>query len=161
MPVTADIVASYRGPARVMRRLLAMGRREERALAILMAGCVLVFIAQMPRLARQAHLTGEDLNMLMGASLLAWLVIAPLAFYVLAALSQVLARVLGGRGDWYGARLALFWSLLASSPLMLLHGLVAALIGPGPAQGAVGAAWLGVFLWFWLSGLHQAQRPAT
>ena len=88
MPVTADIVASYRGPARVMRRLLAMGRREERALAILMAGCVLVFVGQMPRLARQAHLTGEDLDMLMGATLLAWVVIAPLMLYVLAALSQ-------------------------------------------------------------------------
>lgn len=161
MPVTADIVASYRGPARVMRRLLAMGRREERALAILMAGCVLVFVGQMPRLARQAHLTGENLDMLMGATLLAWVVIAPLMLYVLAALSHLLARALGGQGDWYGARLALFWSLLASSPLLLLHGLVAALIGPGPALNAIGAVWLAVFLWFWLSGLRQAQRPAT
>ncbi|MEC7668511.1 MAG: YIP1 family protein, partial [Pseudomonadota bacterium] len=32
MPVTTDIVASYRRPAQVMRRLLSAGTREDRAL---------------------------------------------------------------------------------------------------------------------------------
>lgn len=160
MPVTSDIVASYRGPGRVMARLLAMGQREDRALAILMAGCAVVFVAQLPRLAREAHVTGQELNMLMGASLLAWVMIAPLLFYVLAALSHLLARLLGGRGSWYGARLALFWSLLASSPLMLLHGLVAGFIGPGLESDIAGALWLAVFLWFWLFNLRRAERPA-
>ncbi|GGH24209.1 Yip1 domain-containing protein [Cribrihabitans marinus] len=159
MPVTSDITATYRGPGRVMRRLLSMGQREDRALAILMSACVLVFVAQMPRLAREAHVTGQELNMLLGGTLLAWVIIAPLLLYVIAALSHVVARLFGGRGDWYGARLALFWSLLAASPLLLLHGLVAGLIGPGPALQGVGFLWLVVFGWFWISSLRQAERP--
>jgi len=158
MVVTSDIAATYRGPGRVVRRLREMGQREDRALAFLMAGCVLVFIAQMPRLAREAHETGQELNMLMGASLLAWVIFAPILFYVIAALSHLVARVAGGKGDWYGARLALFWALLAAAPVLLLHGLVAGLIGPGPALDTVGGLALGVFLWFWLAGLRQAER---
>lgn len=70
MAVTRDIVATYRGPGRVVARLLAMGQREDRALAFVMGFCVIAFVAQMPALARQAHLTGEDLDMLMGGALL-------------------------------------------------------------------------------------------
>ncbi|MEM7320283.1 MAG: YIP1 family protein, partial [Pseudomonadota bacterium] len=159
MPVTTDIAATYRRPGRVMRRLLAMGQREDRALAILMFACAVVFVAQMPRLARDAHLTDGDLNMMLGGALLGWLIIAPLMFYGLAALSHVVARVIGGKGSWFGARLALFWALLASTPVLLLHGLVAGFIGPGPALDVVGILWLVVFGWFWISGLRQSERP--
>lgn len=159
MPVTRDITATYRGPGKVVQRLLQMGQREDRALAIIMAACVLVFIAQLPRLSREAHLTGQELNMLLGGALLAWVIIAPLLFYLLAALSHAIARLLGGKGDWYGARLALFWAVLASTPLILLHGLVAGFVGEGAGLDAVGLIWLVVFLWFWASGLRQAERP--
>lgn len=158
MPVTKDITATYLRPARVMQRLLSMGQREDRALIFLMVSCVIVFIAQMPRLAREAHLSGQDLNMLMGGALLGWLFLAPLFFYALAGVSHMVARLLGGQGDWYGARLALFWALLASTPLLLLHGLVAGLIGQGPQLQAVGFVWLVLFLWFWIAGLRQAER---
>ncbi|QBF31809.1 YIP1 family protein [Thalassococcus sp. S3] len=161
MPVTRDITATYRGPGRVMNRLLSMGPREDRALAILMGGCVLVFIAQLPRLSREAHLTGQELNMLMGGALMAWIFVAPLLLYILAGLSHLVARLLGGQGDWYGARLALFWALLASSPLLLLHGVVAGFVGPGAAQQGVGLGWLIVFLWFWFACLRAAERPET
>lgn len=161
MPVTADITATYVRPARVMRRLLAMGQREDRALIFLMVACVIVFIGQMPRLSREAHLTGQDLNMLLGGALLGWLFLAPLFFYALAAVSHLIARLLGGQGDWYGARLALFWALLASTPLLLLHGLVAGFIGQGPQLQTVGFVWMIMFLWFWISGLRQAERPTS
>ena len=78
MAVTRNITATYRRPGQVVTGLLAMGQREDRALAYLMAGCIVVVVAQMPRLAREAHLTGEDLDMLMGATLLSWIFIAPL-----------------------------------------------------------------------------------
>lgn len=161
MPVTTDILATYRGPGRVIDRLLEMGQREDRALAILMAGCSMVFVAQMPRLAREAHLTGQELNMLLGGALLGWVVIAPLIFYVIAAASHVMAKLFGGRGEWYGARLALFWALLAASPLLLLQGLVAGFIGPGTELKIVGGLWVAVFSWFWISGLRQAERSRT
>ncbi len=157
MPVTRDIIATYRGPRRVMRRLLDMGQREDRALVMLIAACVVVFVAQWPRLAREAHLTGQDLNPLLGGALLAWVFIAPLLLYALALLGHGAARLIGGRGTAYGARLALFWAFLAASPLILLHGLVAGFVGPGPGLQGVGLIWCGVFGWFWLSGLREAE----
>jgi len=159
MAVTMDIVATYGGPGRVMARLIAGPTREDRALVILMVGCVVMFVAQLPRLSREAHLSGQDLDMLMGGALLGWVFIAPLAFYALAGLTQLAAHFIGGKGNGYGARLALFWAFLAASPLVLLHGLVAGFIGQGPGLQGVGAIWLVAFLWFWAAGFRQVQRP--
>lgn len=158
MSVSRDIAAMYRGPGRVVARFLANGPREDRALAYLMGACGLMFIAQMPPLARRAHVTGEDLNMLLGGALLAWLFIAPLFFYVLAWFAHLVARLLGGSGAFWSARLALFWALLAAAPLMLLLGLVGGFIGSGVEQRLVFFGWLGAFLWFWGAGLWQAER---
>ncbi|WP_299768098.1 YIP1 family protein [uncultured Tateyamaria sp.] len=160
MAITRNISATYRGPGRVIRRLLELGQREDRALAYLMASCALVFIAQLPRLAREAHLTGQDLNMLMGASLLAWIFVAPLLFYVIAFAAHGIGRLLRGQGTSYGARLALFWALLASSPLILLHGLTAGFIGPGIGLQTVGLVWFVVFMWFWIGGSIAQERAA-
>ena len=60
-----------------------------------------------------------------------------------------------------GLNFALFWALLASAPLMLLHGLVAGFIGPGAAQTLVGVLWLAVLGWFWFTGLRLAERSVT
>jgi len=158
MAATRDIVATYRGPGRVLHRLLGQGIREDRALIYLMIGCLMVFVAQTPRLARQAYLTGEDLAMLMGATLLAWLFIAPLVFYLLAGVVHLVARALGRKQSAFGARLALFWALLASSPIMLLWGLTAGFVGPGIEMTGVGVLWLVTFCWFWIGGLIGAGR---
>lgn len=156
MPVTSDIVATYRGPRRVLRRLLGMGAREDRALAILMAACAVIFIAQWPRLAREAHLTGQELQPLLGGTLMAWVFVAPLLLYALAFLSFLILRAFRAECDGFSTRLALFWALLASCPLILLHGLVAGFIGTGHGLQLVGAIWLIVFGWFWLSNLYEA-----
>ena len=161
MPVTADITATYRKPGRVVGRLLQSGQREDRALAILMGFCTLMFVAQTPRLAREAHLSGQDLNITLGGALLAWGFIAPLGLYLLAALSHLVARGLGGQGSWYGERLEVLWALLASTPVLLLNGLLAGFVGPGMGLQAVGLIWLAVFLWFWLAGLVRAERPGS
>ncbi|SMO41608.1 YIP1 family protein [Ruegeria faecimaris] len=160
MPVTSDIVATYRGPGRVVSRLLDLGEREDRALVFVMAFCVVAFIAQLPRLSRRAHLEDLELNMLLGGALLGTVIILPLFFYLLAFVSHGAARLFGGKGTAYGARLALFWALLSSTPLILLNGLVAGFIGPGTTMTTVGLVWFVVFLWFWFSGLRQAQRYA-
>jgi hypothetical protein len=161
MAVTTDIVATYRGPGAVVRRLLARGESEPRALAYAMAGCFVLFVAGLPALARKAHLTGSDLQMDMGGALLGTVFILPLALYVVAAVAHGIARGLGGRGTAHGARVALFWALLASGPLILLNGLVAGFIGPGGQQTIVGAVWFAVFMWFWLGGMRAVQREAS
>ncbi|MDX1821643.1 MAG: YIP1 family protein [Paracoccaceae bacterium] len=156
MSVTTDIVATYRGPGRVVARLIAAGPREDRALVMLLGGCLVMFIAQWPRLARQSYLTGEDLQMLMAGSLFGVVFILPLVLYLVALISQGLIRLFGGRSSGYAARLALFWALLAASPLMLLWGLVAGFIGEGLELNVTGVLWFAAFLWFWMAGLRQA-----
>lgn len=157
MPVTRDIRESYGKPAHVMRRLLAAGQREDRAIAILMGGAFLAFVFQLPKLSRQAHLDGTDLTAMMSNTLFACLFVLPLVFYGIAALSHLVAKAFGGKGTWYGARLALFWSFLAASPLMLLNGLVAGFVGPGIELQLVGLVWFLVFAAFWVINLRVAE----
>lgn len=157
MPVTSDIAASYRRPATVMRRLLAMGEREDRALMYLMVGCLLVLVAQLPRLSREAALSEADMAELASGEIFVWLVVMPLAFYGLAALSHIAARLLGGQGTWFRARLALFWTFLAVAPLWLLRGLVAGFVGPGPGLDLVTTFALGIFALLWFINLRQAE----
>ena len=156
MPVTQDIVAAYRGPRAVMRRLIHMGRREDRALIILLSGCILAFVAQSPW---QARLAFYDPTVPLEARLywsgLFWVFIIPLVFYAVAFASHVCLRAVGRKSTAYGARLALFWAFLAASPLMLLMGLVAGFIGAGPALQLVTILWCAVFLWFWGSNLRE------
>jgi len=158
MAVTTDIAATYRGPRRVYARLASMGEQEPFALMILISACVVAFISRLPALARQAHETGAELNALLGGALMGW-VMAPLLFYAIAAVTHILAKALRGQGTWYRARLALFWALLAASPLQLLFGLVEGFIGKGLEWQFVGFMWFAVFMWFWLSCLLEAERP--
>lgn len=164
MPVTKDIVRTWRRPRVVMRELLAQGKREDRAIAYLMIACFLIFVAQWPRLSRTAAgfdlAAGADvpaLDRLMAYEFLAWVMIWPLFLYILAGLTHLVAKLLGGKGDWYGARIALFWSMLSTIPLLLLHGLMAGFVGPGPQTDLVGAVWVAVFGFIWFQSLREAE----
>jgi hypothetical protein len=175
MSVSQDMVATWRRPRAVMRKLLAMGVREDRALAILFAACLMIFVGQLPRLQR-AHTLDQQEWLATGAKVsdkvasfqaeiaitgFAWLLVWPLLFYMIGGLTHLIARLFGGRGSFYSARLALFWALLASSPAWLFHGLVAGFIGPGPAQQIAGAIVIGSFLVFWSVGLREAETNPT
>lgn len=158
MSATRDILQSYRNPRVVIRRHLARGVNEGRVFIFLVGACLLVFIAQWPRLSREAFLDATvPLDARLGAAMLGWLFIAPLFFYALAGVSYLVARLMGGQGSAFGARLALFWSLLVVTPLWLLQGLVAGFIGAGPQLTVVGALLLGAFFWVWISSLVETQ----
>lgn len=138
--------------------MLDEGVNEGRALAILMGACAMIFVAQCPRLARAAHLDPSvPLDARMGVTLFALLFMAPLVFYGVAAISHLVARAFGGRGTWYGARLALFWALICAVPAMLLHGLVAGLIGPGVPATVVGIAVAAAFAVLWINMLIEVE----
>jgi len=161
MGVAADILRSLRhGPRAVVREQLAQGPNESRALAFLMIGCALVFVAQWPRLMREAQLTGDDFTRLVAYALLGWLTIWPLAFYGLSALAHAISRGTGGQGTPFGARIALFWSWLASSPLALLTGLLAGLTGASVLTNLAGALWMLIFVAFWALSQREVSRPS-
>ncbi|MBJ3763014.1 YIP1 family protein [Maribius pontilimi] len=160
MALTGDILASYRGPGPVLRRRMAGtgdGRGEARALVTLMLACGLIFVGQWPRLSREAHLSGQELDMLVGGALLGWLFIAPLVLYGIAGISHVIARLFGGKATYLEARMALFWALLAAVPFWLLWGLVAGFIGAGAALNLTGLVAFVAFLALWLAGLYAVE----
>lgn len=158
MAVTRDIMRSYWRPRSVFRRLLDAGPREDRAIAILAGACLVFFVASWPRLARQAQETGEDLTMLLAYAMFTTLFMMPLLFYAIAAIARIVAKIFRGRGTWYTARLALFWSLLATTPILLLWGLTQGFIGPGGEADALGLLWFATFLLFWSITTREAER---
>lgn len=158
MTVSTDMVATWRRPREVLRRHLARGQSEPFAFTLLLVFLILAFVGQWPIAAREAFQAGEPSALpRILARAFAVLATIPL-WYLLAALSRLVARALGGKGGWYGARIALFWALASIGPLMLLQGMVAGMIGPGPALSAVTLVVGLAFLWLWATLLHEAER---
>lgn len=160
MALVLDMARSLRAPRRVIRGLAAAGVREPWLLMVLMLACALVFVAQWPRLARAAHLDPSiPLDARLAGALFAWVFLAPLFFYGMAAL-MTLALWLVRRVPGASVRLALFWALLVASPLMLLQGLMAGVIGPGLPAALAAMAAAGVFVAVLIAGLRVAVETA-
>ena len=141
-----------------MARLLRMGQREDRVLAMLMGGCIILFVSQWPYRARQAHLTGETLTDYIQHDAVGLIFVLPLLAYGVAALLRLISRIFGAKANYYSARLAMFWALLASSPALVLAGMVKGFIGLGAANSIVGALWLLLFLWVLGNSLIEAEQ---
>ncbi|MDN5788678.1 Yip1 family protein [Pseudorhodobacter sp.] len=158
MSVTTDITRAWRNPRAVMRGHLARDRSEPWAFALLVAFMVVAFIAQWPGASRNSFYNPEVpmVAQLFGLAM-GILVLIPV-WYLLAAISHWIARVFGGKGNHYGARLALFWALVTVSPLMLLQGLVKGMIGPSGGLTAVSVLTGVAFVVFWMLNLIEAER---
>jgi len=158
MGMATEILTSWRHPRQVMARHLARDKREDRAFMYLILACALIYVSRWPGLARLAQVDPTTpLEMRLGGALFAWIFIVPLALYFIAALSRMASGLIGGRGSWYSARLALFWSLLAATPLWLLNGLTEGHGLPKIIESGIGAIALAAFVVIWLSSLIQAE----
>jgi hypothetical protein len=165
MALTADIVRTWRAPRAVIRGLLDQGRREDRAVAFVMIACFLIFVAQWPRLSRidggfETSPWPPEINFegMMTYTFYAVVIMLPLAIYGLAAVAHMFARLMGGQGSWYSARLSLFWALLATTPLLLLHGLVRGFIGLGTQSMLIGGIWAVVFGYIWVQCMIETEQ---
>lgn len=160
MSIAPDILRTYRAPRAVLAARTSGPVREDRALAALMAACGLIFVAQWPRLAREAWADPSvAFDARLGGALFAWLLIMPLALYVLTSALGLVISALGARRSGFEVRMTVFWSLLASTPLWLLAGLVGGFIGTGGVFTAVSTLALAVFVVFAALGL-SAPRAA-
>lgn len=153
------VLQSWWAPRRVVRGLADMPDRA--MLVVLMAAMLIFLLAQAPGHARAAQLDPSvPLDARMGGALMAVMFLMPLLAYAVAALVSALLRLTPWRLDPRHSRLALFWALLAVAPAMLLAGLVAGLIGPGPALMLTQAvAGIG-FLVIWAAGIMALARAA-
>ena len=156
MSLVLDILRTYRAPRSVLRRRIGPAVREDRALATLMAACVLMFVAQWPRLAREAFFDASiTLEARLAGALFGWLLVAPLALYVLALVSHGALRLAGSEARGYDTRMALFWAFLATAPLWLLSGLASGYLGSSLPAAVVSLAAFGAFVAFWVMGLAE------
>ena len=161
MSVVADILESWRKPSQVMGRHLRRGKSEPFAFTFIVVFLIICFVAQWPEAARVTALNPE---IPVAAQLLprGLALLATIPFlYLVAALGGLVARALGGRGSWYAARIALFWALVAVSPLVLLVGLVAGMIGQGIQLNLIGGVTFAIFLTFWTINLRAAHLNAA
>lgn len=155
------MLRSYRAPRAVVRGLNQGSRREARILVYLMLACALFFVAQWPGIARSAQLDeSQPFEARMSGALFGVMFIAPLVFYGIAGVLTLLLRVFVAKVDGFDIRLALFWALLVVSPLSLLQGLVAGIIGQGQQALATGIVIFAVFLMVLVAGLRVALEAA-
>lgn len=134
MSLTRDMLQSYRRPSGPFTRQLREGVSESRILAYLMISVLVIFVAQLPRLSREAYLDPSiAFEARVGAAIMGWLFLMPLVLYALSFILVIVQKLIRMKSHAFTTRMALFWSLLLSTPLWLLQGLVAAMIGAGPA----------------------------
>jgi hypothetical protein len=158
MSLIPDIVESWRAPARVLRRHLDRPRSEAFVFTFLFTFLLISFVAQMPYASRMTFFQPEvPMSQRLFGGFLGSLVFIPIS-YSLAALSRLIAGVMGGRGTWYGARLALFWALVAMSPGMLLMGLSLGFLGMGTQTLVLGVGVFSTFVLLWGLMLREAER---
>jgi hypothetical protein len=163
------IVRGWRDPRGAMAREVARGLSEPRALVHLMLACGLLFVASLPNAVREARglAIADPVEGAVSAHLFAWLALAPLLAYGLAALVHLAALGFGGRGGFLAARSALFLSALLAAPLALalaLLGVAAELAAPVllPLTAWLGYAVLAFWLWLFAAALAEAEGfPAT
>jgi hypothetical protein len=158
MSLSSAIARSWHAPRGVFRGLLVQDRREGRLLMYLTLGLGLLFLAQWPRLARAA--TPEvGLEAHLAGALFGIMFLGPLIFYALAAVLTLALRPFAAV-EGFAVRLAVFWALLATSPLILGQAALAALTGPGALALVSGMAVLAAFVAILVAGLRVALEAA-
>lgn len=163
MSTVSAILRSYRAPQEVMHTHRASGADEATGLTWLFVACILFFVARLPEVSRDSHflaLNGVErpvaslaLPLFYGTVLL-----APMMFLLIAAVSHLIARGLGGQGTWRDSRLALFWALLCVTPVVLFQGMIAGFLGAGGALTFASLLVSAIFLYLWINNLVALQR---
>ena len=156
MSVVADILKSYRSPKAVALARLERAT-EPAALATLIAGCLILFIAQWPRLGRAAHFDPSiPLDARISGAIMGIMFVLPLFMYVLAGLVFLLFRLIKIETTGLFVRTALFWSLLAGAPLWLMHGFFSGYLGSSGLVSAMGLVLLAAYLFVLVGCLRTA-----
>lgn len=160
MSIAMDIVRTYRAPREVQQRQMRAGESSEgRALAVLMGACFLIFVAALPYLSREAYLDPSiSFQERMAGAFFAWLLMMPLVFYGVSLLVVLGLKLLRLAAPAHHVRMALFWALLASSPLWLFSGLAAGFTGESAGAAIASVAAIAAFCIFTIFGLVAAVR---
>jgi len=148
MSASGEIIRAYRGFGASMKRRLDEHPGEERLLIYLVIAILLFFVARIPNLLEVSAIQATadiSIQAIFVTNLVSSFFFAPLMLYLVAALSHLVAKAFGGKGTSYGARLALFWTLLVIAPLSLVSTMLQAAF---PADWFSSILLVGLFLFF-------------
>ena len=161
MSIVSNVLHTYRSPSKAFELMYARPANEATSLGYLMGACFLTYVAQWPYLARQAHLEEFNLQTSLAASLLAWLLIAPLLLYTLAIVLYFFHKLFKGSKSSAQIRMGFFWSFLAATPIMMLFGLVKGFLGDGTAVSIVGFFWFVALSYFIFCAVLRAKAEGA
>jgi len=109
----------------------------------------------LPALAKHAFLTNESLSALAAAQFISSVFMMPLLMYGIAAVSHLILKYFGGQGDYIGARRALFWAALVTTPAILLTSIAEVYLSEISAILSVITTI--IFIWQWFSNLKELE----
>jgi len=138
-----------------MKRYLEDGIREEQTLFFAILFGLLSFLSLLPALAKHAFLTNESLSALAAAQFISSVFMMPLLMYGIAAVSHLILKYFGGQGDYIGARRALFWAALVTTPAILLTSIAEAYFSEISTILSVITTMISV--WQWVSNLKELE----
>ncbi|NNU80743.1 YIP1 family protein [Halovulum dunhuangense] len=161
----ADILSAYPDLRGSIRTKLDQAPRDAQLLILIFLAAGIGFVAGLPA-AREQALAVEEPDALTGVlagRLFAAIFITPLVLFALAALSHVAARIFGGRGSFWSARLALVWAVIVALPLLVVSAALDPILGA--ALGAYGVGLSTIlstvagfgFLWIWAVFLAETE----
>ena len=138
-----------------MKRYLEDGIREEQTLFFAILFGLLSFLSLLPALAKHAFLTNESLSALAVAQFISSVLMMPLWMYGIAAVSHLILKYFGGKGDYIGARRALFWAALVTTPAILLTSIAEAYFSE--ISTILSVITTMIFVWQWVSNLKELE----
>jgi len=161
MTLYGDILGAYRGVGASMHKQLLYNTREEKVLMYVFLACFLFFVARVPALLNLAAITTDAdktaVNII-ATNFASSMFYGPLMMYGIAAMSHLVAKLFQGGGTFLQARLALFWSALVVSPLVLLAVMLRVFVA-GPEFVIITNVVTGiVFIYCWGICLSIAEK---
>lgn len=155
MTLISEINASYRAPKMEMRRHIKDGIREEQTLFFALLFGLLSFLSLLPEIAKHAYIMDDSLSALAAAQFIASVFMMPLLMYGIAALSHIILGRFGGQGDHVGARRALFWAAVVTSPIILASSVLSIYLPV--IKIALDILTTLIFIWQWTSNLKELE----
>lgn len=145
--LAARVAGGYRAPAISFDREKSFGLTERRLIAYAFGASLFLTLGRIIAESIRPELAiGVDRTAWFAATILIGFSFGVLALYAIAALVRIICRVFGGAGGWAETRLALFWSGLATGPLIALgHAAGAAIDGRSLGAFIGGAIWAVLF----------------
>ena len=124
--LVGDIYLAYRNFSNSYVKELSLIGSERKVLVYCFIVSLILFLYGLPSLFANwlSSNQSEPFMALAGISLFTSLFFVPLALYGVSALIHIFAKLFKGSGTFQKVRIALFWTLIVCSPVIILNGLI-------------------------------------